>query len=607
LYYKVNLPGALVKDQIPLAGGGSAVLFCPEGIRVAQRVSRLVPADEPIASYTSSGFRPGTAPRAWGVCRKETIVKKRIRLRGMGGELEGKSWESSSLLRVGRLESFEIVIDDPSVSRRHAEIRCTDVGWHVCDLGSTNGTFLNGARLTRGERRLRARDLVQFGKTTFLVDRLDEVDERPKRATDQVVVEACTQSSWEDAIQGIAYDRHSLPRQAEQLLTLLRASHHLGHLESEDELLHSILNDAVQALDAQRGAIVLADGPDGPLQLRALASGRGHPGSRTTFSQSLAQRCFARGESILCSSVGDDPELATAHSIHEGAMASVLCVLLRTPRKRVGVLHLDRSHWQKAFNEDDLHLADALAASVSAGIESTQLLRKQQELFLNTITVLAQAIEMRDLYTGGHTSRVTTYAELLGKQLALAPEELRLIRIGTPLHDIGKIGIDDAILRKADQLTADEYAIMQTHTIKGAAIVATVPELVPAIPIIRSHHEQWDGHGYPDGLVGEAIPRLARIVAVADAFDAMTSDRPYRRARGHAEALRELQQQSERQFDPVCVAAFVAIRERVLEEMSSSFPASAPDGNSSFDSTIVTQPTLSAGGERALIPGLPQA
>src|SRR5207302_11287377 len=149
-------------------------------------------------------------------------------------------------------------------------------------------------------------------------------------------------------------------------------------------------------LDAQRGAIVLAEGSTGELRLRALATGKGEPAGRTTFSASLAKRTFTTGESILCCSVGDDPELATAQSIHEGAIASVLCVLLRTPQKRLGVLHLDRSYWHKPFTTEDLHLADALAASVSAGIANAQLLHKQQEMFFNTIQILAQAVEMRD-------------------------------------------------------------------------------------------------------------------------------------------------------------------------------------------------------------------
>src|SRR6202035_3551593 len=135
---------------------------------------------------------------------------------------------------------------------------------------------------------------------------------------------------------------------------------------------------------------------------RAVVAGRGASSIRPGFSQSLAQRSFQRGESILCHSVAEDPELAMARSIAEGAMASVLCVLLRTPRKRLGVLHLDRGPWQKPFTQDDLHLADALSASVSAGIECAALLRKQRDLFVDTITMLADVVEMRDEYTGGH-------------------------------------------------------------------------------------------------------------------------------------------------------------------------------------------------------------
>src|SRR5262249_5641078 len=205
-----------------------------------------------------------------------------------------------------------------------------------------------------------------------------------------------------------------------------------------------VLDDAVAVLDAQRGAIVLSDGPEGVLRPRALKNGRAEPravaagraeaGGRPYFSQSLAVRSFERGESSLCHSAQDDPELARAQSIADGAMSSVLCVLLRTPRKRLGVLHLDRGPWQKPFTMDDLHLADALAANVSAGIESAQLLRKQRDLFLNTITILAQAVEMRDNYTGGHTARVASYSAMLAGQLNVSESDMELIRIGTPLH-----------------------------------------------------------------------------------------------------------------------------------------------------------------------------
>jgi putative nucleotidyltransferase with HDIG domain len=513
-------------------------------------------------------------------------MKRSIRLRGMNGALKGRAWESTELLRVGRLEALEIVLDESSVSRHHAEVRATDRGWRVRDLGSTNGTRLNGVRLGSGQWPLRVRDLLQFGEVAVLVEALTESDpasngEVPKpdseHTSDAMRVAATTRSSWSEAMEGILLDHKATPRTNEQFMVLLRAGHHLVHIEKEEDLLHSILEDAVQVLDAQRGAIVLTEGPEVKLKLRALVSGRNEPraalggrtdaGGRFQFSQSLATRCVTRGESILCHRVDEDPELALAKSIAEGAMGSVLCVLLRTPRKTLGILHLDRSPWQKPFTDDDLRLADALAASVSAGIESAQLLRKQRDLFLDTITVMAQAVEMRDEYTGGHTQRVTNYSLLLADHLQMSASDIELIRIGTPLHDVGKIGIDDAILRKPDRLTPEEFEIMKSHTVKGAEIISTVVELRPVLPIVRSHHERWDGNGYPDKLAGEVISPLARVVALADAFDAMTSDRSYRKGMQPEVAFAEIEKQMGKQFDPTFAAAFIALREAILQEM----------------------------------------
>jgi putative nucleotidyltransferase with HDIG domain len=510
---------------------------------------------------------PGQPPaRLRRPVAEEVGVTQHIRLRKVGLEGTPQTWESEAKLRIGRQETLEIVVDDGSVSRLHAEVFASPRGWRVRDLKSTNGTFLNGKRLGQVDWPLRLHDIVKCGNVTFVVDAL-EVARVANPVAESLVVEASAAHSWEDALQGIAFDHNRSPRPGEQLVALLRAGHHLGHLENEDELLHSILNDAVSALDAQRGAIALADGPDRPLRLRALATGRRESASRHPFSQSLAQRCFNQGQSILCQQVNEDAELARAQSINDGAMASVLCVLLRTPRRRLGVLHLDRGPFQKPFTQDDLHLADGLAANVSAGIESAQLLQKQRELFVSTITVLAQAVELKDDYTGGHTARVTKYSELLARQMNLSAEDLNWIRFGTPLHDIGKIGIDDAILRKPGKLTPEEFRIMQSHTVKGAVILGSVPDLAPVIPIVRSHHERWDGKGYPDGLAGTAIPQLARIVAVADTFDAMTSDRPYRKGMPSEVAFAEVAKQSGLQFDPECAAAFLAIRERVVAAM----------------------------------------
>jgi HD-GYP domain-containing protein (c-di-GMP phosphodiesterase class II) len=179
------------------------------------------------------------------------------------------------------------------------------------------------------------------------------------------------------------------------------------------------------------------------------------------------------------------------------------------------------------------------------------------------VAALGRAVEIRDLYTANHTNRVTEYALLLAKELRVSPVEFSQLQIGTPLHDIGKIGIADAILRKPGHLTPDEYEQMKSHTLKGAAILGTVPSLESVVPIARHHHERWDGTGYPDGLTSDRIALVARIVAVADAFDAMTSDRPYRLALPMDHAFAELQAKAGSHFDPACVRTFLSLRAQV--------------------------------------------
>jgi len=478
------------------------------------------------------------------------------------------------------------MLDDPSVSRRHAEVvrRVASAelpdNWLVRDLESTNGTYINGSRVAAGDHILQPRDIVQFGKVAFLVEVTDATPEGPP--SDSMVMAATTKAGFEEGIRRLAFGRDQMPRAGDELLALLRAGHHLVYLETEDQLLDNILNDAVSVLDAQRGAIVLCDGTgpaDEPkLKLRSLVVGNGDARGRFHFSKRLTNRCFARGESALYKNVQDEKELLT-QSIADGAMSSILCVLLRTPRRKLGVLHLDRGILQEPFTEDDLMLADALAAHASAGIECSLLLRKQRELFRNTIMVLAQMVELRDEYTGGHTKRVTEYATALGEHMALSAEDIELIKLGTPLHDIGKIGISDEILRKPGKLTAQEFAVMQTHTTLGAEYLSTIPELLPCIPIVRNHHERWDGTGYPDRLAKTDIHHLARIVAVADAFDAMTSNRPYhigKKGRSADEAFAEVDAQSGRQFDPDCARAFLEIRDEITRTMYDLMPQITP-------------------------------
>src|SRR5262249_2118823 len=196
-------------------------------------------------------------PHPGGFRRGSNRMRQPIRLRGISGDVKGKVWEADNLLRAGRLGTLEIVLDDGSVSRRHAEVRRTETGWWVRDLESTNGTYVNGVRLTNGERQPPSRDIAPFGKapmTGELTEPTPGENSNNGPPSDQIQVEASTNSSWEEGFERLLADRNHSPRAGDQLLALLRAGHHLVTTESEEELLHRILQDAVAVLDAQRGA-----------------------------------------------------------------------------------------------------------------------------------------------------------------------------------------------------------------------------------------------------------------------------------------------------------------------------------------------------------------
>lgn len=172
---------------------------------------------------------------------------------------------------------------------------------------------------------------------------------------------------------------------------------------------------------------------------------------------------------------------------------------------------------------------------------------------------LAAAVDAKDRYTGGHSERVTHFALDLAQTLGADADQLDALKIAGLLHDLGKIGVPDAVLNKPGSLTQEERKVMQQHPALGGSIIGRAPQLDVIVPAVLFHHERWDGAGYPDGLSGEAIPLMARILAVADAFDAMTSDRPYRKAMPVESALIELRASSGKQFDPKIVDVFIAM------------------------------------------------
>ena len=185
-----------------------------------------------------------------------------------------------------------------------------------------------------------------------------------------------------------------------------------------------------------------------------------------------------------------------------------------------------------------------------------QAAEENHQLFMGTIKAMAAAIDEKDPYTRGHSDRVNRYSVAIARHLNVSRQEMRNVTVGALLHDIGKIGIEDAILRKPASLSDKEFEIMKRHPLKGAHILSEIPQMKEIIPAMRHHHEKWSGGGYPDNLKGEQIPLIARIVQVADTFDAMTTNRPYQRAMRMDAAVARIQELSEIVFDPRVVAAF---------------------------------------------------
>ena len=200
-------------------------------------------------------------------------------------------------------------------------------------------------------------------------------------------------------------------------------------------------------------------------------------------------------------------------------------------------------------------------------MENSQLVQQLETNYFSTVEALAAAIEAKDPYTRGHSKRVTQFAILLAERFGVSDVEIRNLRYGATLHDIGKIGVSGKILNKEGRLTTEEYEVIKLHPGIGENIIGRVDFLQGARPVVRSHHERFDGSGYPDGLGEEEIPFLARVAAVVDFFDALTSDRPYRKAYSIEQTVHLIREGIGREFDPMVAKEFLEISSCLTKEV----------------------------------------
>lgn len=322
------------------------------------------------------------------------------------------------------------------------------------------------------------------------------------------------------------------------------------------EQLQTLLNMASTILKSSGGIIFLPE--EMFSNLRVAASFGGVKASDEVALSRVAQWVFENGEAISVDRETAGERFDNLTLGHSACAASPLMVR----DKPVGVMVVVRDEKEGTFDHTDLEVFSNFASQAAVAIENTQLYERLQNTYLGIIASLAAAIEARDPYTVGHSARVTKYAIAIAEAMGLSVEEVEEIRLAGLLHDLGKIGIPDQVLNKPGPLSEDEFMLIKTHPALSMRIIEPLPHLGNIMPIIYNHHERFNGSGYVEGKVGNDIPLGARIIAVADAFEAMTSDRPYRPALSKEEALSELRRGAGTQFDPGVVDVFL----RLLKE-----------------------------------------
>jgi putative nucleotidyltransferase with HDIG domain len=344
----------------------------------------------------------------------------------------------------------------------------------------------------------------------------------------------------------------ALTKKVLELATLYEMSRALGSTLDMDELLGSMLESALRIFDLDLGYVVLRDKDNGALSIRALHRGDG-PGVDSPTHSSMSEWVVREGRPLVFNpdSASDSGQIDAV----TGAKAA-LCVPLVSTEGTIGSITIGSSDSACRFNTDDVRLLSTIANHVTIAVGNIELFTSLQEAYLATVRSLAAAVDAKDSYTRGHSDHVAAYSTLIATRMGLSHEQKTALEMAAYLHDIGKIGIAEDILLKPGRLSGDEMEQMRHHPLIGANILKPVAFPWAIAPVVRHHHESWDGNGYPAGLAGEEIPLLARILTVADSYEAMTADRPYRQGMSANDALAELRSCAGAQFDPAVVEAF---------------------------------------------------
>ena len=349
---------------------------------------------------------------------------------------------------------------------------------------------------------------------------------------------------------------------------------HSGAVSRED-FAKTVLDVSCQFMKCTRGSMMLWDGAAGCLKIVAAKSAFSEKSQKLFLKpgEGVAGKAFTSGQAIYVANPDKDPRYIPTGLEDSEPFISIPLLVKSKP---VGVLNLHSTGGTESFTGYKAKFLNILAGEAAVMLHNQDLLDNLQTFYLEMVQTLARAVDSKDAYTKEHSDRARSKARRLATELKLPDQMTRYIEYAALLHDIGKIGIDQSILLKPGKLTPEEYEVMKRHPIIGHQILAPVKYLGPVAQMVLYHQEWYNGRGYPEGLKGEEIPMGARMVAVIDAWDAMRSDRPYRKALTREAAVAEMRRCAGSQFDPKIVEAFL----RIETDAANVPPAAAPEKGS---------------------------
>jgi putative nucleotidyltransferase with HDIG domain len=338
-------------------------------------------------------------------------------------------------------------------------------------------------------------------------------------------------------------------------------SHEISSASPQTLLLDQIIRLTQKTLNSSAASILLFKDNEQELFFEAASGpvGKILKSVKVDAENSIAGQVVRTRKPVVVNNVKDNRNFHGITDENTGFVTnSLICVPLVMQNKTIGVLEVINKLDGGGFNESDIDTLVPVATTSAMAIENARLHQTILEAYKNTLTTLVGVIDAKDAYTHGHSQRVMQLTLMAASELSLSPEQMDTLEYAGILHDIGKVAVDNQVLNKTGRLDEEEWAVIKAHPATGDNILKKMPFLQKARPGVRHHHEKFDGSGYPDGLKGTAIPFEARLIAVADAFDAMTTNRAYREAFTINHSLNELKRCAVTHFCPVAVEAFLA-------------------------------------------------